>query len=82
MGTQLEYSCNDDFILTETIHRCSAHLINEGVVIANGVVSIMVQVTGPSSVNRLDAQFECKVDRSGSFSPCKLNGHIVHKTIT
>ena len=51
--------------MLETTGRCSAHLINEGVVVENGIVTIMVQVTGPSSENRLsDPQFECRLDSS------------------
>ena len=60
--------------LTEVRERCAVHLINEGVVVESGLVSIMVQVTGPSSANRLSPQFECRVDsnRRRNYMPCKL----------
>ena len=64
--------------LTETRQKCAVHLINEGVVVENGLVSITVQVTGPSSANRLSSQFECRVDsnRYHNYMPCKLCIHM------
>ena len=57
----------------EVRDQCSVHLINEGVVVENGLVTVMVQATGPSFDNRLsNPQFECRVDRRGGFNPCKL----------
>ena len=69
--TFVQLSDRSMLVLAETTGRCGVHLINEGVIVANGMVSIMTQVTGPSAANRLDAQFECRVDRSRSYSPCK-----------
>ena len=64
------YKCH----FSETRQRCSTHLINEGVIVEEGMVSIMTQVVGPSSNNRLAPQFECRVDsnRRRDYSPCKL----------
>ena len=68
--------------LIETTGFCDAHLINEGVVIEDGVVTIMLQVTGPSRENRLsDPQFECRVDSSNFFN-CKLGDKCKHHIVS
>ena len=49
------------YTIIETTGRCAAHLIGQGVVVENGIVTILLQPTGPSQATRL-SEFECRID--------------------
>ena len=57
------------FLYTGIGGECSAHLINEGVVVDDDEVTVQWQGTGPSGANK-NTQFECSLD-GAAFNPCE-----------